>query len=227
MNLMILKTPMKRGHSYREIWWRTAWTYNSWEIWNCERRQKNLITPCKTQSILRQIKTSGAMRSAYWHPTQTIEKPQHGFRKQRETNFYLQLGVGFVRVALGVRHAAYALSAVCHGHTDSIHTQQNVVFILIAVLLLALPHSVSARSTLVMVTAVCLTWLMTRSEVANAWWSTAAVLAIATKQAAGTTGRALWQEQLMKLTNIGASIGLIVAWTLLIAGFARKPVSQN
>jgi hydroxylaminobenzene mutase len=101
------------------------------------------------------------------------------------------------------------------------------VFILIAVLLLALPHSVSARSTLVMVTAVCLTWLMTRSEVANAWWSTAAVLAIATKQAAGTTGRALWQEQLMKLTNIGAGIGLIVAWTLLIAGFARKPVSQN
>lgn len=101
------------------------------------------------------------------------------------------------------------------------------MFILIAVLLLALPHSVSARSTLVMVTAICLAWLMTRSEVANAWWSTAAALAIATKQTAGTTGSALWQEQLMKLTNIGAGIGLIVAWTLLIAGFARKPVSQN
>lgn len=95
-----------------------------------------------------------------------------------------------------------------------------------AELLLALPRSVSARSTLVMVTAVCLTWLMARSEVANVWWGTTEVLAIAAKQA-DATGGALWQELIVKLMHIGAGIELIVAWILLIAGFVKKPAAQN
>ena len=68
---------------------------------------------------------------------------------------------------------------------------------------------------------------MARSEVANAWWGTTEILAIAAKQAGTTGGGSLWQKLTVKLAHIGAGIGLIVAWTLLIAGFARKPVSQN
>jgi len=81
---------------------------------------------------------------------------------------------------------------------------------------------------LVMLMVVRLTWLMTRSEVANAWWSTTAVLAIAiaTKHARATGG-ALWQELIVKLTHICAGIGLIVAWILLTAGFVKKPATQN
>lgn len=52
------------------------------------------------------------------------------------------------------------------------------------------------------------------------------ILAIAAKQVA-ITGGALWQELIVKLTHIGAGIGLIVAWMLLIAGFVRKPAVQS
>ena len=45
----------------------------------------------------------------------------------------------------------------------------GMLFILMAVLLLTLPHKVSARSALVMLVAVCLTWLTVISEIANAW----------------------------------------------------------
>ena len=104
----------------------------------------------------------------------------------------------------------------------------EMLFMLMALLLLALLHNVGARPALVMVmvTAACLTWLMVRSEVANAWRETTEVLAIAAKQA-GATGGALWQELIVKLTHIGAGIGLIVAWMLLIAGFVRKPAVQS
>lgn len=98
----------------------------------------------------------------------------------------------------------------------------GMLFILMAVLLLTLPHRVSARSALVMLIAVCLTWLTVISEVANAWWGTAESLSIAAQQA-GTSGGAVWQEQFVKLTHIPAIIGLIVAWILLIAGFVKKP----
>ncbi|MBL8499442.1 MAG: hypothetical protein LZF84_10625 [Nitrosomonas sp.] len=102
----------------------------------------------------------------------------------------------------------------------------GMLFILMAVLLLTLPHRVSARSALVMLIAVCLTWLTVISEVANAWWGTAESLSIAAQQA-GTSGGAVWQEQFVKLTHIPAIIGLIVAWILLIAGFVKKPDSQD
>lgn len=98
----------------------------------------------------------------------------------------------------------------------------GMLFILMAVLLLTLPHKVSARSALVMLVAVCLTWLTVISEIANAWWGTTESLTIAAQQA-GASGAAMWQEQFVKLTHIPAIIGLIVAWILLIAGFVKKP----
>lgn len=98
----------------------------------------------------------------------------------------------------------------------------GMLFILMAVLLLTLPHKVSARSALIMLVAVCLTWLTVISEIANAWWGTAESLAIAAQQA-GASGGTMWQEQFVKLTHIPAIIGLIVAWILLIAGFVKKP----
>lgn len=102
----------------------------------------------------------------------------------------------------------------------------GMLFILMAVLLLTLPHTVSARSALVMLGAACLTWLTVISEIANAWWGTAESLSIAAQQA-GASGGTAWQEQFVKLTHIPAIIGLIVAWILLIAGFVKKPASQD
>ncbi|MBS0423918.1 MAG: hypothetical protein JSR71_05710 [Proteobacteria bacterium] len=102
----------------------------------------------------------------------------------------------------------------------------GMLFILMAALLLTLPHKVSARSALVMLIAACLTWLTVISEIANAWWGTAGSLSIAAQQA-GASGAAVWQEQFVKLTHIPAIIGLIVAWILLIAGFLKKPDSQD
>lgn len=102
----------------------------------------------------------------------------------------------------------------------------GMLFTLMAVLLLTLPHAVSARSALVMLVAACLTWLTVISEIANAWWGTAGTLSIAAQQA-GASGGALWQEQFVKLTHIPAILGLIIAWILLIAGFVKKPASQD
>ncbi|NBQ69406.1 MAG: hypothetical protein EBU46_11480 [Nitrosomonadaceae bacterium] len=45
----------------------------------------------------------------------------------------------------------------------------GMLFILMAMLLLTLPHKVSARSALVMLIAAWLTWLTVISEIANAW----------------------------------------------------------
>ena len=102
----------------------------------------------------------------------------------------------------------------------------GMLFTLMAVLLLTLPHKVSARSALIMLIAAWLTWLTVISEIANAWWGTAESLAIAAQQA-GASGAAVWQEQFVKLTHIPAIIGLIVAWILLIAGFVKNPDSQD
>jgi len=102
----------------------------------------------------------------------------------------------------------------------------GMLFILMAVLLLTLPHKVSARSALVMLVAVCLTWLTVISEIANAWWGTSESLSIAAKEAVAIGGT-VWQEQFVKLTHIPAILGLIVAWILLIAGFVNKTTSQD
>jgi (hydroxyamino)benzene mutase len=98
----------------------------------------------------------------------------------------------------------------------------GMLFIVLATPLLALPHSVGLKSVWVMVVAVWLTWAMPMSEVANAWWGTTQMLRIAASQA-GTTGGEPWQELVVTLTHIGAGLGLIIAWSLLVVGFVKHP----
>lgn len=96
----------------------------------------------------------------------------------------------------------------------------GLLFVVLAVLLLTLPHRVGKTSLRIMLLAVWLTWGMALSEVANAWWGTTQILSIAASQA-GATGGTPWQELVVKLTHITAGLGLIVAWFLLIVGFWR------
>lgn len=97
----------------------------------------------------------------------------------------------------------------------------GLLFIVLAVLLLKLPHSVGSKSVWVMVLSVWLTWFMALSEAANAWWGTTQMLPIAASQA-GATGGERWQELVVTLTHISAGIALIVAWALLLVGFVKN-----
>jgi hydroxylaminobenzene mutase len=106
--------------------------------------------------------------------------------------------------------------------TAHIQFESNgVLFIVLAAILLTLPHRVGPRSMRVMALAVWLTWAMVLSEVANAWWGTTEMLPIAASQA-GATGGEPWQELIVKLTHVAAALGLIVAWTLVLVGFVRS-----
>ena len=98
----------------------------------------------------------------------------------------------------------------------------GMLLLVLATVLLTLPHAVWPRSLWAMVGAAWLTWAMALSEVANSWWGTTQMLPIAAAQA-GVTGGAPWQEQVVALTHIGAGLGLIVAWALLLIGFLRQP----
>ena len=98
----------------------------------------------------------------------------------------------------------------------------GVLFIVVAILLLKIPHRVGAVSIWVMLLAVCLTWIMLGSEVANSWWGTTQILPIAAHQA-GAAGGTAGQELIVKLAHIIAGLGLIVAWALLLIGFVRRP----
>lgn len=98
----------------------------------------------------------------------------------------------------------------------------GLVFIVMAILLLTLPHNVGPKSSAVMLWAARLTWLMAFSEAANAWWGTTQMLPIAAGQASATGG-AVWQELVVKLAHIAAGLSLVVAWGLLVAGFLKKP----
>ena len=100
----------------------------------------------------------------------------------------------------------------------------GMLLIVMATLLLALPHNVGPRSALVMLLAAGLTYVMALSEVANSWWGTTQVLPLAAKQA-GATGGAMWQETVVKLSHIAAGLALIVAWALLVLGFMQKKPS--
>jgi len=102
----------------------------------------------------------------------------------------------------------------------------GMLFIVLATLLLALPHSVGRKSVWVMLLSVWLTWVMALSEAANAWWGTTQMLPIAASQA-GATGGQPWQELIVKLTHIGAGLGLIVAWSLLVVGFVKRPPGKG
>ena len=97
----------------------------------------------------------------------------------------------------------------------------GLLFIVLATVLLALPHRVGLKSIRVMLLAAFLTWAMALSEVANAWWGTTQMLPIAAAQASANGGLA-WQEAIIKLSHIGAGLGLIVAWSLLIIGFIKQ-----
>jgi len=96
----------------------------------------------------------------------------------------------------------------------------GMLFLVLGILLLKLPHQVGPKSIGVMVASAWLTWLMVLSEAANAWWGTNQMLPIAAKQA-GAVGAAPWQELVVKLCHIPAALGLILSWTLLIVGFAK------
>ena len=102
----------------------------------------------------------------------------------------------------------------------------GLLFIVLATLLLALPHRVGRLSVRVMLLAAWLTWAMALSEVGNAWWGTNQILPIAAAQA-GATGAAPWQELVVKLTHIGAGLCLIVAWFLLVVGFVQRTPDQE
>ena len=109
------------------------------------------------------------------------------------------------------------LALVAHVQFES----DGILIIVLALLLLVLPHQVGPKSLGAMLLTVWLTWAMALSEVANAWWGTNQILPIAARQA-GATGGAAWLELILKLTHMGAGLALIVAWTLLVVGFARK-----
>jgi hydroxylaminobenzene mutase len=98
----------------------------------------------------------------------------------------------------------------------------GMLFVIVAILLLKLPHRVGPKSIWCMLVSAWLTWLMALSEVANSWWGASQLLAISASQA-GATGGAPWQEAVLKLTHISAGLSLILSFALLIVGFARKP----
>jgi len=119
---------------------------------------------------------------------------------------------------LAVPHTPYPRLAL--GAHIQLETN-GLLFIVLASLLLALPHRVGLASVRVMLVSVWLTWAMALSEVANAWWGTTQMLPIAAAQA-GATGGAAWQELIVKLAHIGAGLGLIAAWLLLVVGFVKR-----
>ena len=120
----------------------------------------------------------------------------------------------------GTPHPRLALGAHIQFVTN------GMLFIILATVLLALPHNVGVKSVWVMVGAAWLTWAMALSEVANAWWGTRQMLSIAAAQA-GATQAEPWQELVVNLTHIGAGLALIVAWSLLVIGFLKQAPSSG
>ena len=101
----------------------------------------------------------------------------------------------------------------------------GLLFVVLAILLLKLPHRVADNAVWVIVISAWLTWLMALSEVANSWWGANQMLPIAAKQA-GATGAAPWQELVVKLCHIPAALGLILSLTLLIIGFVKEQPAE-
>jgi hydroxylaminobenzene mutase len=96
----------------------------------------------------------------------------------------------------------------------------GLLFVVLGILLLKLPHRVGGRTVWVMVVSAWLTWLMALSEAANAWWGANQMLPVAARQA-GAAGAAPWQELIVKLCHIPAALGLILSLVLLIIGVVR------
>jgi len=124
---------------------------------------------------------------------------------------------------LVVPHTPYPrLALTAHVQFES----NGMLIIILAILLIRLPHRVGTKSALVMLLAAWLTWLMALSEVANSWWGTNQLLPIAAGQA-GATGGAAWQETVIKMTHISSGLALIVAWAILIAGFVVNSAEEK
>jgi len=96
----------------------------------------------------------------------------------------------------------------------------GLLFVVLGILLLKLPHSAGGKAVLVIVVSAWLTWLMALSEVANSWWGANQMLPVAAGQA-GATGAAPWQELVVKLCHVPAALGLILSLSLLIIGFVK------
>jgi hydroxylaminobenzene mutase len=97
----------------------------------------------------------------------------------------------------------------------------GMLFVLMALLLLALPNNVGPRSASVMVLAVWLTWLIALSEVANAWWAPRNYCPSPRNrpaQQAASCGRKRCETD-----AYWCRLGVIVARSLLIAGFRKSP----
>lgn len=125
------------------------------------------------------------------------------------------VGLVFGLVVPATPHPRLALGAHIQFITN------GMLFIVLATVLMTLPHRVGAKSIRVMVASAWLTWAMAFSEVANAWWGTKRTLPIAASQA-GVSGGEPWQELIVTLTHLSAGIGLIAAWGLLVVGFLRS-----
>jgi len=98
----------------------------------------------------------------------------------------------------------------------------GLLIVVMAVLLLKLPHNVGPKSTAIMLLAAWLIWAMALSEAANAWWGTTQMLTISADQAKAKGGSG-WQELVVKLTHIAAGVSLVAAWLALVIGFLKKP----
>lgn len=137
-------------------------------------------------------------------------------------------GMTFILVGLlwglVVPHTPYPRLAL------SAHIQfevSGVLFMVMSIALLALPHRVGRKSIWVMLLSVWLVWVMVLSEVANAWWGANQILSIAAHQA-GAPGAAPWQELIVTLAHIVGGLILIVAWILLLIGFIRRePIASG
>jgi hydroxylaminobenzene mutase len=101
----------------------------------------------------------------------------------------------------------------------------GLLFVVLGILLLKLPHHVGGKAVSVMVISAWLTWLMVLSEVANAWWGANQMLPVAAGQARAT-GAAPWQELVVKLCHVPAALGLILSLILLIIGFVKHRESS-
>jgi hydroxylaminobenzene mutase len=96
----------------------------------------------------------------------------------------------------------------------------GLLFVVLGVLLLKLPHSIGGKAVWVMVVSAWLTCLIALSEVANAWWGANQMLPVAALQA-GAAGAAPWEELVVKLCHVPAALGLILSLLLLIIGIVR------
>jgi len=96
----------------------------------------------------------------------------------------------------------------------------GMLFAVLAIVVLKVPHHAGPKSVWVMLVSAWLTWFMALSEAANAWWGANQMLPIAAQQA-GANGAAAWQEAVVKLCHLPAALGLIFSVVLLIIGISK------